>query len=147
MRLISLVLLSFIATNTVALYTPRMHQIEKRSPLPARGMRYQTPNPNHDEAMDTSDSNTNNEEAMDTSDSNTDHDEDMQIPDSNSLGEPMGTSVQSPILPGSDMNTSASNPILPGGATGTSTPNHVKGKGKGNAGRSGLAWKKISMKQ
>ncbi|KAH6600338.1 hypothetical protein BASA50_002349 [Batrachochytrium salamandrivorans] len=36
MRLISLVLISFIATNTVAIYTPKMHQIEKRGlPLPA----------------------------------------------------------------------------------------------------------------
>ncbi|KAH6589296.1 hypothetical protein BASA50_010171 [Batrachochytrium salamandrivorans] len=62
MRLISLVLISFIATNTVAIYTPKVHQIEKRGlPLPAEEAEYSDTS-SSEEATETSISNPNPEE-------------------------------------------------------------------------------------
>ncbi|KAH6587123.1 hypothetical protein BASA50_001402 [Batrachochytrium salamandrivorans] len=62
MRLISLILLSFIATNTVAIYTPKVHQIEKRGlPLPAEEAEYSDTS-SSEEATETSISNPNPEE-------------------------------------------------------------------------------------
>ncbi|KAH9258826.1 hypothetical protein BASA81_002890 [Batrachochytrium salamandrivorans] len=62
MRLISLILLSFIATNTVAIYTPKVHQIEKRGlPLPAEEAEYSDTS-SSEKATETSISNPNPEE-------------------------------------------------------------------------------------
>ncbi|KAH6571826.1 hypothetical protein BASA60_004263 [Batrachochytrium salamandrivorans] len=62
MRLISLVLISFIATNTVATYTPKVHQIEKRGlPLPGEETEYSDTS-SSEEATETSISNPNPEE-------------------------------------------------------------------------------------
>ncbi|KAH6589297.1 hypothetical protein BASA50_010172 [Batrachochytrium salamandrivorans] len=84
MRLISLVLLSFIATNTVAIHIPKVYQIEKRGlPLPAEEAEY----------SETSSS----EEATETSISNP------------NLEEEAGPSNADPNLPGEEMETLITN--------------------------------------